>query len=85
MDAVPIRETFPDRVVYTLSIPHATPEDSGTYECSITHMMSGKSRVSDVAVTVFGKTLSAPECPLDAFINMSVLQNCNKVTKCLHR
>ncbi|KAK2907583.1 platelet-derived growth factor receptor alpha [Channa argus] len=47
-----MKQTFPDRVTYTLSIPKATPQDSGTYECSITHDISGEVRVSSVAVTV---------------------------------
>lgn len=54
-----MKQTFPDRVIYTLSIPKATSQDSGTYECSITHEISGEVRVSSVAVTVFGKSLSA--------------------------
>ncbi|XP_042339142.1 platelet-derived growth factor receptor alpha isoform X2 [Plectropomus leopardus] len=48
-----MKQTLPDRVIYTLSIPQATAQDSGTYECSITHEISGKVRVSSVAVTVF--------------------------------
>lgn len=54
-----MKQTFPDRVIYILSIPKATSRDSGTYECSITHEISGEVRVSSVAVTVFGKSLSA--------------------------
>ncbi|XP_076008962.1 platelet-derived growth factor receptor alpha [Genypterus blacodes] len=53
MDAVQMKESFADRVVYTLSIPQATSQDSGAYECSITHDLSGEVRVSSVAVTVF--------------------------------
>ncbi|XP_033476966.1 platelet-derived growth factor receptor alpha [Epinephelus lanceolatus] len=53
VDAVQMKQTFPDRVMYTLSIPQATTQDSGTYECSITHEISGEVRVSSVAVTVF--------------------------------
>lgn len=53
VDAVQMKQTFPDRVIYTLSIPQATSQDSGTYECSITHKISGKVRVSIAAVTVF--------------------------------
>lgn len=51
-----MKQTFHDRVIYTLSIPQATSQDSGTYECSITHEISGGVRVSSVAVTVFGKS-----------------------------
>lgn len=53
MDAIQTRQVFPDRVVYTLSIPRATSEDSGTYECSITQEIIGEVRVSSVTVTVF--------------------------------
>ncbi|XP_042339135.1 platelet-derived growth factor receptor alpha isoform X1 [Plectropomus leopardus] len=53
VDAIQMKQTLPDRVIYTLSIPQATAQDSGTYECSITHEISGKVRVSSVAVTVF--------------------------------
>ncbi|KAI3369000.1 hypothetical protein L3Q82_025972, partial [Scortum barcoo] len=51
--AVTMKQPFPDRVIYTLSIPQATSQDSGTYECSITHKISGDVRASRVAVTVF--------------------------------
>lgn len=54
-----MKQSFPDQVIYTLSFPKATSQDSGTYECSITHESSGEVRVSSVAVTVFGKSLSA--------------------------
>ncbi|XP_036970034.1 platelet-derived growth factor receptor alpha [Acanthopagrus latus] len=53
VDAVQRKQILPDRVIYTLSIPQATAQDSGTYECSITHSLSGKVRASSVAVTVF--------------------------------
>lgn len=56
--AVQLKQTFHDRVIYTLSIPQATSQDSGTYECSITCNISGKARVSSVGVTVFGKSSS---------------------------
>lgn len=58
MGAVQIKETSLDGVIYTLSIPKATSQDSGSYECSVTHIISGEVRVSSVAVTVFGKSLS---------------------------
>lgn len=51
-DAVLMKETFPERVAYILSIPRATSQDSGTYECSVTDK-SGEVRVKKVAVTVF--------------------------------
>ncbi|XP_040896819.1 platelet-derived growth factor receptor alpha [Toxotes jaculatrix] len=53
VDAVQTKQAFPDRVIYTLSIPQATSQDSGTYECSITHDISGEVRASSVAVSVF--------------------------------
>ncbi|KAF7653152.1 hypothetical protein LDENG_00086480 [Lucifuga dentata] len=53
VDAVQMKESFPNRVIYTLSIPQATSQDSGTYECSITHEISGEVRASSVAVVVF--------------------------------
>lgn len=53
VDAVQIKESFPDRVVYTLSIPQASSQDSGAYECSIAQETSGEVRVGSVAVTVF--------------------------------
>lgn len=61
-----MKQTFPDRVIYTLSFPQATSQDSGTYECSITHEISREVRVSSVAVAVFGKFFSQ-KCYLDHF------------------
>ncbi|XP_068174610.1 platelet-derived growth factor receptor alpha [Antennarius striatus] len=52
VDAVQMKQTFPDQVIYTLSIPQSTSQDSGAYECSVTHQMSGEVRVSSVFVTV---------------------------------
>lgn len=74
-EAVQMKETFPDRVIYILSVPRATSQDSGTYECSITHVMSGTVRASRVAVTVFGEKhfyLSWSDRPtLHLFLTMS--------------
>ncbi|XP_019752641.1 platelet-derived growth factor receptor alpha [Hippocampus comes] len=53
VNAVQMKQNFPDRVVYTLVIQRAGTQDGGTYECSVTHQVSGKVRVSTVAVTVF--------------------------------
>ncbi|XP_053177771.1 platelet-derived growth factor receptor alpha [Scomber japonicus] len=53
LDAVQMKQTLPDRVIYILSFPHATSQDSGIYECSITHETSGEVRVSTVAINVF--------------------------------
>ncbi|KAK9518941.1 hypothetical protein VZT92_021706 [Zoarces viviparus] len=53
VDAVQMKQTLPDRVVYTLSVPQATAQDSGAYECSVTEEVSGEVRVSSVAVAVF--------------------------------
>lgn len=54
-----MKQTLPDRVVYTLSIPAASSQDSGVYECSITNNFNGEIRANMVAVTVFG-TLAHP-------------------------
>lgn len=59
LDGVQLKHALPDRVIYTLSIPQATSQDSGTYECSVTNEINGEVRVSSVAVTVFGESLSA--------------------------
>ncbi|XP_035509000.1 platelet-derived growth factor receptor alpha [Morone saxatilis] len=53
VDAVQMKQTYPDRVIYTLSIPQATSQDSGIYECSITHEISREVKVNSAAVTVF--------------------------------
>ncbi|XP_071005721.1 platelet-derived growth factor receptor alpha [Oncorhynchus clarkii lewisi] len=53
VDAVQLKQALPDRVVYTLSIPAASSQDSGVYECSITNNFSGEIRANMVAVTVF--------------------------------
>ncbi|TWW57585.1 Platelet-derived growth factor receptor alpha [Takifugu flavidus] len=53
VEAVQVKETFPDRVVYVLSVPRAASQDSGTYECSITHVMSGAVRAGGAAVAIF--------------------------------
>lgn len=52
-DAVQSKHTFPDSVLYTLSVGSARPQDSGVYECSVMHVVSGETRVNSVAVTVF--------------------------------
>lgn len=52
IDAVQMKQTFPDRVIYILSIPQATSQDSGAYECSVTDK-GGEVRVKKVAVIVF--------------------------------
>ncbi|KAM8889495.1 platelet-derived growth factor receptor alpha [Synchiropus picturatus] len=52
-NAVQFKQTSSDRVIYTLSIEEANVKDTGSYECSITHVHSGQARVSSVAVTVF--------------------------------
>lgn len=53
VNAIQTTVTLPDSVIYTLSIPQATAQDSGSYECSVRHEASGKTRVNSVAVTVF--------------------------------
>lgn len=73
-----MKESFPDRVTYTLFILKATAQDSGTYECSITHEISGDVRVSSVAVTVFGK-FSVPETFFFWVLLTSLQQNSKDV------
>ncbi|KAM9796349.1 platelet-derived growth factor receptor alpha [Syngnathus typhle] len=53
VNSVQKKEDFPDKVVYTLVIQRAGLQDSGTYECSVTHQDSGMVRVSAAAVTVY--------------------------------
>ncbi|KAM4575089.1 platelet-derived growth factor receptor alpha [Fundulus diaphanus] len=53
VNAIETKQSLPDRVIHTLQIPQATAQDSGRYECSVTHEASGKTRASSVAVTVF--------------------------------
>ncbi|KAM9435321.1 platelet-derived growth factor receptor alpha isoform 1-T4 [Clarias gariepinus] len=50
--AIQKKETYPDKVLYILSIPHASTNDTGFYECSVTEHSSGKTRSSKVIVTV---------------------------------
>lgn len=51
-----MKETIPGGVIYILSVQRAASQDSGTYECSITHVMSGAVRAGGVAVAVFGES-----------------------------
>ncbi|XP_056131652.1 platelet-derived growth factor receptor alpha [Lampris incognitus] len=53
VDAIQTKQTLPGRVIYTLSIPQATSQDSGIYECSVTHGNTGDIRANRVAITVF--------------------------------
>ncbi|XP_072294210.1 platelet-derived growth factor receptor alpha isoform X2 [Eucyclogobius newberryi] len=53
VDAVQKKESFLDHVVYTLSIPNASAQDSGSYECSVTDKITGEVKTRTVAVTVF--------------------------------
>ncbi|KAI5090427.1 platelet-derived growth factor receptor alpha [Silurus meridionalis] len=50
--AIQKKETYPDKVLYILSIPHASTNDTGFYECSVTDQSSGKTRSSEVTVVV---------------------------------
>ncbi|KAL6486112.1 hypothetical protein MHYP_G00055040 [Metynnis hypsauchen] len=50
--AVQMKQTFPDKVLYILSIPHALVADSGYYECSVTEQFSGLTKSSSVTITV---------------------------------
>lgn len=51
-----MKQTLPDRVVYTLSVPRASSRDSGVYECSVTRELSGETKVGSVAVAVSGES-----------------------------
>ncbi|KAM9848951.1 platelet-derived growth factor receptor alpha [Aulostomus maculatus] len=53
VNAAQMKQVLPDQVVYTLSVFQASSEDSGAYECSVTHGVSGEVRVGSAAVTVF--------------------------------
>ncbi|KAL1022590.1 hypothetical protein UPYG_G00029630 [Umbra pygmaea] len=53
IDAVEEKQNLPNRVVYILSIPAASSQDSGVYECSVTNDITGKFKAERVAVTVF--------------------------------
>ncbi|XP_030228589.1 platelet-derived growth factor receptor alpha isoform X2 [Gadus morhua] len=55
-DAVQSKHTAPDSVAYTLSVGGASMQDSGVYECSVTHVISGQTRGNSVAITVFEET-----------------------------
>lgn len=68
-----MRETFPDRVVYILGVPRATSQDSGTYECSITHVMSGAVRASGVAITIFGEKHLARQASASSILNNVII------------
>ncbi|KAB5539700.1 hypothetical protein PHYPO_G00092030 [Pangasianodon hypophthalmus] len=50
--AIQKKETYPDKVLYILSIPHASTNDTGFYECSVTEQSSGKTHSSQVTITV---------------------------------
>ncbi|XP_076873224.1 platelet-derived growth factor receptor alpha isoform X2 [Brachyhypopomus gauderio] len=50
--AVQKKHTFPDKVLYILSIPQASLADSGFYECSVTEQSSSRTRSAGVTVTV---------------------------------
>ncbi|XP_076134312.1 platelet-derived growth factor receptor alpha isoform X2 [Alosa pseudoharengus] len=52
-DAIPMKETLPDKVLYILSIPSASAHDGGTYECYVTDRLKGQTRSSTVAVSVY--------------------------------
>ncbi|XP_027001962.2 platelet-derived growth factor receptor alpha isoform X1 [Tachysurus fulvidraco] len=46
------KETYPDKVSYILSIPHASTNDTGLYECSVTEPSVGQTRSSRVSIIV---------------------------------
>lgn len=72
-----MKQTLPDRVIYTLHIPQATSQDSGTYECSITSLYNREVRADTVAVTVFGE-LSPLRHFLDTFNEFLAGPKCYK-------
>ncbi|KAJ3600139.1 hypothetical protein NHX12_034089 [Muraenolepis orangiensis] len=53
VDAVQSKRSSPDAVTYSLSVASAGSQDSGVYECSVTHSVSDETRVSSIAITVF--------------------------------
>lgn len=57
--AVQMKQTFPDKVVYMLNIPHASVADSGFYECSVTDLSSLQTKSSSVTITVHGTSFVA--------------------------
>lgn len=59
MEAIHTKDVYPDQVIYKFLVMKAEPEDSGAYECSVAHEVSGKVRASSVVLTVFGES----ECP----------------------
>ncbi|KAF4070920.1 hypothetical protein AMELA_G00279030 [Ameiurus melas] len=50
--AVQKKETYPDKVLYILSIPHASTNDTGFYECSVTEQSSRKTHSAQVSIIV---------------------------------
>ncbi|KAJ7986489.1 hypothetical protein DPEC_G00340410 [Dallia pectoralis] len=56
VDAAQMKQTLPDKVVYTLHIPAASSQDSGVYECSIASDFTREIRANQVSVTVFGES-----------------------------
>ncbi|XP_030627008.1 platelet-derived growth factor receptor alpha [Chanos chanos] len=51
-DAVQMMEVFPDRVQYVLSVSQASTNDSGFYDCSVTHLHSNHTKSTRAAVHV---------------------------------
>ncbi|KAG7316741.1 hypothetical protein KOW79_020282 [Hemibagrus wyckioides] len=50
--AIQKKETYPDKVSYILIISHASMNDSGFYECSVTEQSSGQTSSSQLIVTI---------------------------------
>ncbi|XP_066533035.1 platelet-derived growth factor receptor alpha isoform X2 [Hoplias malabaricus] len=50
--AVQMKQTFPDMVVYILSVPQASVSDSGFYECSVTEQLSKTTKSSSGSISV---------------------------------
>lgn len=55
--AIQKKESYPDKVLYILSIPHASMNDTGFYECAVSEQLSGQTRSSQVTITIHGNSL----------------------------
>lgn len=56
VEAIHTKQVVADQAIYTFFVLKAEPEDSGAYECSVAHEVSGKMRASSVILTVFGES-----------------------------
>ncbi|MCJ8743547.1 hypothetical protein PDJAM_G00095280 [Pangasius djambal] len=73
--AIQKKETYPDKVLYILSIPHASTNDTGFYECSVTEQSSGKTHSSQVTITVHeGSFVTLDHSGIGAVETISLLE-----------